>query len=143
MAEVARSREEVRGVCSAEEGVDDLLEIKQPERQAQVSRREHLRFFAEAAAIFIMRIDQEDTEIRPGIEDLLQDDCDAARFADAGGADDGEMPADQEIDVDVNVDVRVLLQRADIDMAVARDTMCPILTGPFAVTLGPDRSQPS
>ena len=71
---------------AAEEGVDGLLEIEQPERQPQIARREHLRLVAEAAAVFVVRIDQEDAQVRPRVENLLQDDGDAARLADAGGA---------------------------------------------------------
>ena len=94
--------------------VDGLLEIEQPERQAQISRREHLRLVAEAAAVFVVRIEQEDAQVRPRFENLLQDDGDAARLADAGGAEDGEMPAHQLIDVDVDGDIRILLQVADM-----------------------------
>ena len=61
-----------------------------------------------------MRIDQEDAQVRPRLENLLQDDGDAARLADAGGAENGEVLADQIVDVDVDADVRVLLQVADM-----------------------------
>ena len=61
-----------------------------------------------------MRIDQEDAQVRADVENFLQDDGDAARLADAGGAEDGEMPAHQMVDVDVHADVRILLQVADM-----------------------------
>ncbi len=48
---------------AAEERVGHLLEIEQPERQAQVARREHLRLVAEARRIFVVRIDQEDAQV--------------------------------------------------------------------------------
>ena len=99
---------------AAEEGVDRFLEIEQPERQPQIARCEHLRLFAEAAAVFVVRIDQEDAQVGAGIENLLQDDGDAARLADAGSAEDGEMPAHQVVDVDVHADIGVLLQVADM-----------------------------
>ena len=99
---------------AAEEGVDGFLEIEQPERQPQIARGEHLRLFAEAAAIFVVRVDQEDAQVRPRVENLLQDDGDAARFADAGGAENGEMAADQIVDIDVHADVGILLQVADM-----------------------------
>ncbi len=102
--------------AAAEKGVDRFLEIEQPERQPQVSWGEHLRLVAEAAAIFVVRIDQEDAQVRARVEDLLQNDGDAARLADAGGADDGEMPAHQLVDVDVHADFGVLLQVADMRM---------------------------
>ncbi len=100
---------------AAEEGVDDFFEIKQPERQLHVARVEHLRFVAEAGAVFIVRINQEDAQTRPRIENTLQDARDTAGFADAGRADDGEMFADQLFDVDVDPDIRVLLQMSDFD----------------------------
>ncbi len=103
---------------AAEEDVDGLLEIEQPERQAQVSRRQHLRLVAEAAGIFVVRIDQEDAQVRPRVENLLQDDGDAARLADAGGAENGEVAADQIVDVDMHRDVGVLLQVADMGAIV-------------------------
>ena len=102
--------------AAAEEGVDGLLEIEQPERQPQVSRGKHLRLVAETVAIFVVRIDQEDAQVRARIEDLLQNDGDAARLADAGSADDSEMPAHQLVDVDVNADLGILLQVADMRM---------------------------
>ena len=67
-----------------------------------------------------MRIDQEDAQVRPRLEDLLQDDGDAARLADAGGAEDGEVAADQLVDVGVDGDVLVLLQRADLGAVAGR-----------------------
>ncbi len=87
---------------AAEEDVDGFLEIEQPERQTQVARREHLCPVAEAPAVFVVRIDQEEAQVRPRVENLLQDDGDAARLADAGGAEDGEVPADQIVDVDAD-----------------------------------------
>ena len=98
---------------AAEESVHRLFEIEQPERQAQIARRKHLRLVAEAAGIFVVRIDQEDAQIRPRGENGVQNDGDAARFADAGGAEDGEVAADQMIDVDVHADIGVLLQVTD------------------------------
>ena len=99
---------------AAEEGVDRLFEIEQPERQANVARREHLRLVAEAVAIFVVRIDQENAQIRPRLENLLQNDGNAARLADAGGAENRKVAAHQLVDVDVDVDVRILLQVADM-----------------------------
>ena len=99
---------------AAEEGVDGLLEIEQPERQPQIARIEHIGLVAEATAIFVVRIDQKDAQVRTGIENLLQDDGDATRFADAGGAENGEVTADQIVDVDMNADILVLLQVTDM-----------------------------
>ena len=105
---------------AAEEHVDDLLEIEQPERQLQVLRREHLRAVVEAVAVFVVRIDQEHAQVGPRVEDLAHQQRDAARLADAGGAEHREMLAHHVVDVDVGRDRLVLLQRADVDRAGAR-----------------------
>ena len=101
---------------AAEEDVDGFFKVEQPERQPQIARREHLRLVAEAGAVFVVRVDQEDAQVRPGGEDLLQDDGDAARLADAGGAEHREVAAHQMIDIDVHADVGILLQVADMGM---------------------------
>ncbi len=54
----------------------------------------------------------------PSGNDLLQEDDDAARFADAGGAKHREMPADQIVDVDMHADLGILLQIADMGAVV-------------------------
>ena len=100
--------------AAAEKRVDRFFEIEQPERQPQIARRQHLRLIAEAAAILVVRVDQEDAEVRPLLEDLRQQNGDAVRFADAGGADHGEVLGDELLDVDLGGNGRVLLQRADV-----------------------------
>src|SRR5262249_8853393 len=100
--------------ASAEEGVDRFLEVEQPERQAQIARGEHLRLVAEAAGVFVVRVDQEDAKGRPLAENLVEQDRDTVRLADAGRADYGEMLADELLDVDMRLDGWVLLQRADV-----------------------------
>ena len=86
---------------AAEERVDRFLEIEQPERQPQIARREHLRLVAEAAAVFVVRVDQEDAQVGPLVENLRQQNGDAVRLADAGGAEHGEVLADELLDVDL------------------------------------------
>src|SRR5215208_3954984 len=58
---------------------------------------------------------QEDAQVRPLFQNLLQHDSDAARLADAGGAENGEMLGQQIVDLGVDADGIVLLQRADLD----------------------------
>ena len=67
-----------------------------------------------------MRIDQEDAQVAARIEDLAQQQRDAARLADAGGAEHREVLAHHVVDIDVGGDRRVLLQRADVDRAGTR-----------------------
>jgi hypothetical protein len=101
--------------AAGEDYVDRLLEIEQPERQLEIARVEHLRPVAEAARIFVVPIEQEDAQIGTRLEDLLQDEGDAARLADAGRAEDGEMLAQHLVHVDAGVDRDVLLQVSDGD----------------------------
>lgn len=82
-----------------------------------------MRLVAEAAAVFVVRVDQEDAQIRPRLEDLLQDNGNATRFADAGSAENGEVPADHMVYVHMNGDVRILLQRADLGAVARRATV--------------------
>jgi hypothetical protein len=62
---------------AAEEHVDDLVEIVQPERQLDVARVEHLRLGAETAAIFVVHVEKKHAQIRPCGEDQMQQQCHA------------------------------------------------------------------
>ena len=100
---------------AAEEDVDRFLEIEQPERQLEIARIEHLRAVAEAAPVLVVPVEQEDAQVGARLQDLLQEQRDAARLADAGRAEHGEMLAQHFVDVDAGVDRRVLLQVPDGD----------------------------
>ena len=78
---------------------------------------------AEAAAIFVVPVEQEDAQVRPGLEDFLQQQRDAARLADAGGAEHGKMLAQHLVHVDMRGDRDVLLEMADIDRVNRRDVV--------------------
>ena len=52
-------------------------------------------------AVFVVRVDQEDAEVRLLRQDLLQDQRDAGRLADAGRAEHGEVLAQQLLEIDV------------------------------------------
>src|SRR6202030_3989785 len=78
---------------AAEEHVDDLVEIEQPERQLEIARIENLRAVAEAAAVFIVDVENEKPQVGASLDDLLQQERDRARFTDAGGAEHGKMLA--------------------------------------------------
>ena len=100
---------------AAEEDVDDLLEIEQPERQQQILRADDVGEIAEALTVFVVRVDQEDAEVRLLLQDLGQDERDRRRLADAGGAEDGEMLAQQLLEIDVGGDCRIEPQTPDLD----------------------------
>ena len=57
---------------AAEEHVDDLVEIEQPERQLEIARIEDLRTVAEAAAVFVVDVENEEPQVGAGLDDLLQ-----------------------------------------------------------------------
>ena len=50
---------------AGEQHVDDFLEVEQPERQLQIARIDHQRAIAEAAAVLVVNVEQEDPQIRP------------------------------------------------------------------------------
>jgi hypothetical protein len=95
--------------------LDRFLEVEQPERQPQVLRVQHVRPVAEGMAVLVVRVDQEDAQIRPHLEHLAQDDGDAARLADARAAEQREVLAQHVLDLDAGADRGVLLQPADVD----------------------------
>ncbi|MGY3492604.1 hypothetical protein ACVW1B_002023 [Bradyrhizobium sp. USDA 4502] len=104
---------------AAEQHVDDLFEVEQPERQLQVPRVEHLRALAEAAAVFVVHVEQEDAQVRPRLQDLVEQQRHAGRLADAGRAEHREVLGQHLLDVDIGDDRTILLQRADIDLVRA------------------------
>jgi hypothetical protein len=77
--------------AAGEQHVDDFLEVEQPERQFQVARIEHQGAFAEAAAVFIVHVEHEDAQVRPRLQDLVEQQRHAGRLADAGRAEHGEV----------------------------------------------------
>ncbi len=63
-----------------------------------------------------MYVEQEDTQIRPHAQNFVQQQRNAARFSDAGGAEHREVLAQHVLDIDISDDGGILLQRADIDL---------------------------
>ena len=106
--------------AAGEDHVDEFLVVEQPERQFQVARVEHQRALAEAAAVFVVHVEQEQAQVRPDGQDLVQQQRHAARLADAGGAQHGKMLVEHLVDVDVGADARILLQVADVDRVLVR-----------------------
>ena len=102
--------------AAGEQHVDDLFEIEQPERQLQIARVENQRTVAEAAAVFVVNVEQEDPQVRPRLQDFVEQQRHAARFADAGRAEHREMLGEHFLDIDIGDDGRILLQGADIDL---------------------------
>jgi hypothetical protein len=89
---------------AAEEHLDDLVEIEQPERQSEIARPHHVRPVLKAGAVLVVRIDQQDAQVRSRVHDLAQDERDRARLAGAGRAEDREVLAHHVVDVDIGGD---------------------------------------
>src|ERR1700733_14003611 len=101
---------------AGEQHVDDLFEIEQPEWQLQIARVEHQRTVAETAAVFVVDVEQEYPQVRPRLENFVQQQRHAAGFADAGGAEHREVLGQHLLDIDIGDDRAVLLQGADTDL---------------------------
>ena len=63
-----------------------------------------------------MDVEQEYPQVRPRLQDLVEQQRYAGRFADAGGAEHREMLGKHFLDVDIGDHGLVLLQGADIDL---------------------------
>ena len=74
---------------------------------------------AEAAAVFVVDVENEKPQIGAGLDDLLQQQRNRARFADTGGAEHGKMLAHHFVDVEAGGDGGVELQMPDVDHARA------------------------
>ena len=101
---------------AGEQHVDDLFEVEQPERQLQIARVEHQGAVAEAAAVLVVNVEQENPQIRPRLQNFVQQQRHAGRLADAGRAEHREMLGEHFLDVDIGDDRGILLQGADIDL---------------------------
>jgi hypothetical protein len=104
------------GGPAAEQHIHNLFEIEKPERKLQIARVENQRTLSETAAVLVVNVEQENSQIRPRLENLVQQQRDAGRFADAGRAKYREMLGEQLLDIDIGDDRGVLLQGADVDL---------------------------
>ena len=62
-----------------------------------------------------MAVEQEHAQLWPRIENRVDQHGDAARLANAGRTEDGEVLAEQVVDVDGRVNRLVVMQRPDVD----------------------------
>ena len=84
----------------ADENLDDLLEVQQPERQVHVGRADDFRKVLEGMGIFAVDIEKQDMPLGVPLQDAAKQQCHGARFAGSGGAEDCEMLAQHLIDLD-------------------------------------------
>ena len=102
-----------RGI--GDQHLDDLLEVEEPERKLHVARADDLGPFAERGGVLVVRIEQHDVGRRIAFEDRAQDEGRRARLARTGGAENGEVLAEQLIDPDHRRNGAVLADAADTD----------------------------
>jgi hypothetical protein len=115
---------------AADEDLHDLLEVQKPERQIEVVRGDDLGALAEAGGVFAVDVEQQDVGLRVADEDALQDQRHDARLAGAGGAQHGEVLAQQLVQLGHRRDRGVL-----VDMAYANGLGEVAGIGPGKLTL--------
>ena len=119
---------------AAEHDVGQFVEPKHPERQLETFRIDDLRQPGKMGRVFVVRIKDDDAELRPHRQRLFQQEADRSRLADAGRPQNGEMTPDQFADVDLRRDVLVLAQPADFDpLPAAKRIDGPKIVGADAV----------
>ena len=91
----------------------DFVEVQQPVRQLQIGRADHLAQAVEGRPILVVRIEDDDVAFRMLHQDAAQDSRQRAGLAGAGGAQHGEMLAQQVVGEDVRGDRIVEMHAAD------------------------------
>ena len=121
-------------LTAAEHDVGQFVESKHPERQLETVRIDDLRQAWKMRRIFVVRIKDDDPELRPHRHRFPQQEADRSRLADAGRPQNGEMTPDQFADVDFGGDRLVLAQAADFDpLAASKRVDGPKIVGADAV----------
>ena len=75
--------------------------------------------FGQRRREFVVRVEDQDAQVRPRFDRLAQQQCDGGRLADAGRADDREVAVQRFVDRDAGVDRLVLRKLPDDDRAAA------------------------
>ena len=119
------------------ERVDEFLEIEQPERQLSVAALTTLAREPKQWPYSLWPSSRKMRRFGPGVEDLVEDHRDAARLSDAGRTENGEMLAEQIVDVDAGGNGFVVMQRADVDRAGAEAVDEPEFVAPMMRAVSP------
>ncbi len=96
-----------------------LLEVHQPIGHLQVRDVEDDPGIAEGRGIFAVRVDHHHMAVRRGLADPVEDQGGAGRLAGAGRAEQGEVLAEEGVDIDAGADVLGREHRADLDAGAA------------------------
>ncbi len=116
-----------RGAAGIDD-VDQFLEVEQPERQLEVLRVDHVGARAETAAEFVVTVEQQDAHVRRRVHDGVEDHRDAARLADAGGAEHGKMLVEHVADGNTHGDGVVVMQFANVGaVGIARENEAQVV----------------
>ena len=100
-------------LAAAEDDLGELVQPEQPEGQFQRICIDDDGKVAEGGGEFVVRVEDQDTQIRIGLDRLVKQQGDGGGLADAGSADDGEMLLQHGGNVDRRVEALVLRQLAD------------------------------
>ena len=108
-----------------------LLEIHDPVGHLQIGDVEDLARFAKGRRIFAMRIDHDDVAFGRGLADAMEDQRRARGFARPGRSEQGEMLAQQRIDIEACANIPGRIDGADLDRTapVAGIDLAQILRG--------------
>ena len=119
------------GALAGDEDLAMLLEVHQPIRHCQIVDVEEFAMALEGGRIFAVRIDHDDMALGAHVADPVHDEGGRGRFAGAGRAQQGEMLAEQGIDIERGAHVLGRIDRADLDMGavVGGEHLLQILAG--------------
>src|SRR5690606_7565268 len=94
-------------LAAAEQNLRALLQPEHPERQVERTRVDAHAIFRQRAGEFVVRVEDQHTQIRTGLDRLAHQKRDRGRLADAGRADDGEVAGQRVVYRDARLDVFV------------------------------------
>lgn len=99
--------------AAAKHDLGKFLKPHQPEGQVERIGIDGDGVLGKGGGEFVMRIEDQDAQLRIRRDRLVQEQRHGRRLADAGGADDGEMLGEHRGDVDRRIDAFVLRQLAN------------------------------
>lgn len=106
------------GLASAENHFREFFKAHQPEGKVERVGVDDDRMIGKGGRKFIVRIENEDTQLRVRLDRLVQKKGDGGGFAHARRADDGEMFRQHLLDVDGRAN-RVVLRQLTNDACVS------------------------
>ena len=99
----------------AKDDIGQFIEFKHPEWELKAFGIDDLGQPGEMGRVFIVRVKDDDAELRPRGQRLLQQQAHRSGLADAGRSQNSKVPPHQFADVNLRGDIFVLAQPADLD----------------------------